>query len=94
MAPHVRPYCGHLSRRTAQPAQLILPDSLVFSINGKTSFSYPKIETTDKGQYPFGTPYYLLVDMQIQGAWVGKADPKQLPIELEVDWVKFYELEK
>ncbi len=32
--------------------------------------------------------------MQIQGAWVGKAAPKQLPIELEVDWVKFYELEK
>lgn len=72
----------------------ILPDSLVFSINGKTSFSYPRIETTDKGQYPFGTPYYLLVDMQIQGAWVGKADQKQLPIEMEVDWVKFYELEK
>ena len=32
--------------------------------------------------------------MQIQGAWVGKADQKQLPIELEGDWVKFYELEK
>ena len=66
----------------------------MFSINGKTSFSYPRIETTDKGQYPFGTPYFLLVDMQIQGSWVGKADPKQLPIEMEVDWVKFYELEK
>lgn len=32
--------------------------------------------------------------MQIQGAWVGKADPKQLPVEMQVDWVKFYELRK
>lgn len=70
----------------------ILPDSLVFSINGRTSFSYPRIETNEKGQYPFGTPFYLLVDMQIQGSWVGKADPKQLPVEMEIDWVKFYEL--
>ena len=71
----------------------ILPDSLVFSINGKTSFSYPRIATTEKGQYPFGTPYYFLVDMQIEGAWVGKADPKQLPVEMEIDWVRFYDLE-
>lgn len=71
----------------------ILPDSLVFSINGKTSFSYPRINTTEKGQYPFGIPYYLLIDMQIEGSWVGKANPEQLPVEMEVDWVKFYELE-
>lgn len=72
----------------------ILPDSLVFSVNGDRYFSYPRIETADKGQYPFGTPYYLLVDMQIQGSWVGKADPKQLPVEMEIDWVKFYELKE
>lgn len=71
----------------------ILPDSIILSINGKTSLVYPRIETTDKGQFPFGTPYYLLIDMQIEGSWVGKADPKQLPVEMEIDWVKFYELE-
>lgn len=72
----------------------ILPDSLVFSVNGRTSFSYPRIEEhKDKGQYPFGEPFYLLIDMQIEGSWVGKADPKQLPVEMEIDWVKFYELE-
>ena len=70
----------------------ILTDELVFSINGKRSFSYPRIVTSDKGQYPFGTPYYLLIDMQIEGGWVGKADPRQLPVEMEIDWVKFYEL--
>lgn len=72
----------------------ILPDSLVFSINGKHTFTYPRIDTNKKGQYPFGTPFYLLIDMQIEGSWVGKADPNQLPVEMYIDWVKMYELEK
>lgn len=72
----------------------ILPDSLVFSINGNRTFTYPKIETDKKGQYPFGTPYYLLIDMQIEGSWVGKADPKEYPVKMEIDWVKMYELKE
>ena len=72
----------------------ILPDSLVFSVNGRTSFAYPRIDTTEKGQYPFGTPYYLLIDMQVQGTWVGPADPRDYPVDMRVDWVKFYELKE
>ena len=69
----------------------ILPDSLVFSINGKHTFTYPKIHTDKKGQYPFGTPFYLLIDMQIEGDWVGKANPKDYPVEMRIDWVKMYQ---
>ena len=72
----------------------ILPDKLILSINGKTTLTYPKIETDKKGQYPFGTPFYLLIDMQLGGNWVGKVDPKQLPAKMEIDWVKFYRLKK
>ena len=71
----------------------ILPDRLVFSVNGRTTFEYPRIETKDEYlQFPFGTPYYLLIDMQIEGAWVGPADPAHLPVEMEVDWVRVYGL--
>lgn len=69
----------------------ILPDSLVFSINGTHTFTYPKIHTDKKGQYPFGTPFYLLIDMQIEGDWVGKANPKDYPVEMRIDWVKMYQ---
>lgn len=72
----------------------ILPDSLVFSVNGRHTFTYPRIETPLKGQFPFGTPFFLLIDMQIEGRWVGKANPKELPAKMIVDWVKFYELKK
>lgn len=69
----------------------ILPDSLVFSINGRHTFTYPRIETDQPGQFPFGKPFYLLVDMQLGGQWVGRVDPRELPARFEVDWVKMYE---
>ena len=70
----------------------ILPDKLILSINGKRNLVYPRIKTDKKGQFPFGQPAYLLIDMQLGGSWVGKIDPKELPVKMEIDWVKFYEL--
>lgn len=69
----------------------IYPDSLVFSINGNRTFAYPKIETDKDGQYPFGKPFYLILSMQLGGAWVGAVDPKDLPVEMKIDWVKYYQ---
>lgn len=66
-------------------------DSLSFFINNKHTFTYPRIQTDKEGQYPFNQPFYLLIDMQLGGSWVGKVDPKDLPVEMEVDWVRFYQ---
>lgn len=69
------------------------PDSLVFYVNDKKSFTYPRIETDKEGQYPFSDhDFYLLLDMQLGGSWVGEVDPADLPIEMRIDWVRFYEL--
>ncbi len=70
----------------------ILPDSLMFSINDRRTFSYPRIQTDKAGQYPFGTPFYLLIDMQLGGSWVGGVQPDQLPVEMEIEWVRMYEM--
>lgn len=67
------------------------PDKLVFSINGKETFTYPRLPAEKKnGQWPFVKPFYILVDMQLGGSWVGKVDPDQLPVEMHVDWVRVY----
>ncbi len=66
-------------------------DSLVFRINGVHTFTYPRIETEMEGQFPFDRAYYLMLDMQLEGAWVGKADPADLPVSMYIDWVRFYE---
>ncbi len=66
-------------------------DSLVFNINGKRTMSYPRIETDLEGQFPFDRPFYLLLDMQLGGSWVGEVDANDLPVEMYIDWVRFYE---
>ncbi len=67
------------------------PDSIAFYINDTHTFTYPRIETDKEGQFPFDQPFYLLIDMQLGGSWVGAVDPKELPVEMHVDWVKFYQ---
>lgn len=66
------------------------PDSVVFSINGVTTHTYPRIATDKEGQFPYYRPQYMLIDMQLGGKWVGEVDPADLPVEMEVDWVRHY----
>ena len=66
-------------------------DSLVFFINENRTFCYPRIETDKKGQYPFDKPYYLMIDQQLGGEWVGEVAMEDLPVEMEIDWVRFYQ---
>ena len=67
------------------------PDTLVFTINRKATFTYPRIKTAKEGQWPFDKPFYLLVDMQLGGNWVGAIDYSQLPVQMEIDSVRIYQ---
>ena len=67
------------------------PDSIVFHVNGVRNYAYPRIETDKPGQFPFDIPQYLIVDMQLRGPWVGPVDPEDLPVEMEIDWIRYYE---
>lgn len=63
-------------------------DSIVFFVNNKRTFAYPRTATN---KFPFAdVNHYLLLDMQLGGDWPGTVDPATLPIEMEIDWVKFY----
>lgn len=71
----------------------ILPDSIVCHINGVKTLCYPRVpEEEANGQYPFLRPQYMLIDMQLGGSWVGKVNPEDLPVDMEIDWVRVYEL--
>ncbi len=69
----------------------LYPDSLSFYINDSHTFTYPRIETDQEGQFPFNRSFYLLIDMQLGGSWVGEVDPADLPVEMWIDWVRFYQ---
>jgi beta-glucanase (GH16 family) len=67
------------------------PDKLVYTLNGVETFTYPKLEDVDPSQWPFDQPFYFMMDMQLGGAWVGEVDPKDLPVQMIIDWVKVYQ---
>lgn len=74
----------------------ILPDRIVFSVNGSRTLVYPRLYSEDDRdalvQYPFGSPFYILMDMQIGGQWIGPPDGRDLPAEMLIDWIKVYGL--
>lgn len=66
-------------------------DKLLFMLNDKVTFVYPRIETDQEGQFPFNDhSYYLLIDMQLGGYWVGDINSDQLPSIMTIDWVRYY----
>ena len=67
------------------------PDKLVFTLNGKRTFNYPRIEGVDASQWPYDQPFYILIDQQLGGSWVGEVDPDDLPVNMIIDWVKVYQ---
>lgn len=69
----------------------ILQDKVVFFINGKKTSEYPKINGGAEGQFPYFRPMYLLIDMQLGGQWVGKVNPDDLPIQMDIDYVRYYQ---
>lgn len=69
------------------------PDSLRFFVNDELTLTYPRTEVNHKDQFPFNDhDFYLVLSMQLGGNWVGRVDVADLPVEMKIDWVKFYEL--
>lgn len=67
------------------------PDKIVFLLNGKETFTYPRVAGVDPSQWPYDQPFYLLIDQQLGGNWVGKVNPAELPVQMIIDWVKVYQ---
>lgn len=69
----------------------ICRDSLVMHINGIPTMTYyrdPEFEAD--GQYPYYQPQFLLMDMQLGGSWVGSVNKDDLPVYMDIDWVRCY----
>ena len=67
------------------------PDKLVWRVNGKLTHTYKKIGDSHE-RWPWDVPFYLMLDMQLGGKWVGPVDEATLPVVMRVDWIKFYQL--
>lgn len=69
------------------------PDRIDFTLNGNITFTYPRIETTIAGQWPFDKEFYFILNMAAGGTWGGPVTDSHLPFEMQVDWVRVYQSE-
>ena len=66
-------------------------DIIKFYINGKPTFSYKKVPELES-QFPYAShPFYVILSAQLGGEWVGKVEPKDLPVRMDIDYVRFYQ---
>ena len=66
--------------------------AITFYINGTKTYTYHKMEPTPEGQFPFADhPFYIILSAQLSGSWVGEVNAEELPVKMEIDYVKFYE---
>ena len=67
------------------------PDARIWSVNGKETFRYRRTDAHPL-QWPFTTPFYLLLDMQLggKGTWPGEIDASTLPVRTYIDWVRVW----
>ncbi len=66
---------------------------IIFTVNGKPTHTYPRVPKLGEKQWPFDTPYYFILSMQIGGGWVngsGPTNPDHYPAGMEIDWVRVY----
>lgn len=68
----------------------ILKDKIILSINGKTQFVYKNLKI--HGQFPYGVPSTLRIDMQWDTKRAKRLDTRSLPAWIDVDWVRVYGL--
>ena len=72
------------------------PEELVFSVNGTVSLTYPNLHLANEAtmlQWPFDGPFYLILNFALGGPWPGEITDAQLPVFMEVDWVRVTQLE-
>lgn len=73
----------------------ILHDEIIFGINDKETFRYPRCQENDSS-YHYGVPSHLIMNMQMYPPtfWSHGVDPTTFPAHIEFDWVRVYKLKE
>lgn len=73
----------------------ILHDEVIFGINNKETFRYPRCQENDSSFF-YGLPSQLIMDMQIYppSSWSHGVDSTTFPAFMEFDWVRVYKLKE
>ena len=66
-------------------------DSIKLFINDSCTLTYCRKSELGPDQWPYDKLFALYIDMQVGAPWPGEAVLEDLPIEMAIDWIRFYE---
>lgn len=66
-------------------------DSIKLFINDICTLNYKRQPELGWQQWSFDKQFALYVDMQVGAPWPGEARLEDLPVEMAIDWIRFYE---
>lgn len=66
-------------------------DSIKLFINNVCTLTYKRLPEFGPLQWSFDKQYALYVDMQVGAPWPGEAKLEDLPVEMAIDWIRYYE---
>lgn len=71
----------------------ILPNEIIFGVNGKETLRYPRLEN-EEHQFYYGIKSFLMLHMQVNPpkSWSKGVDPTTFPAYMDIDWVRVYKL--
>ena len=68
------------------------PYRIEFFVNGRSTHVFPRLLPDREKQFPFrNNPFYIILSAQLGGTWVGEIDLGDLPVVMEIDYVRLYE---
>lgn len=67
-------------------------DHMDFFLDDSLYFSYENDMVGNHDTWPFDKPHYLLINLAFGGSWGGTegVDPSALPVQYEIDYVRYY----
>jgi len=67
-------------------------DHMDFFMDDSLYFSFKNDGTGNNDTWPFDKPHYLLINLAYGGTWGGQqgVDTKELPLQYEIDYVRYY----
>jgi beta-glucanase (GH16 family) len=68
------------------------PDQISFALDGVTYQTVAREDLPTGSPWPFGHPFFLLMDLAVGGEWPGSPDPSTpFPARMLVDWVRVWQ---
>ncbi|MCA5004025.1 glycoside hydrolase family 16 protein [Sphingobacterium bovistauri] len=68
------------------------PDVIEFYLNEQLTYSYSRSQNWNNKEWPYDVPFYIILNQAGGAGWPGKLDESDLPFQMDVDYVRVYDL--